>query len=114
MATVSANCPQVVSVQTGGVSPVGLEGFDTWNGPPVKVMTGFVGESVPLAGVVAAQTAAVMLAAAMTNNVNKKILNCKLLPICCRASCVITVLLLCDASLSVHAPPLASSGSIAN
>ena len=50
MLTVSVNTPQVTSVQTGGFWPMGFDGFDTGNGPPLKVMTGFDGESVPLEG----------------------------------------------------------------
>src|SRR3954453_13430972 len=54
MLTVSANCPHVASVQTGGFSPAGFDGFDALNGPPVNVTLGLDGESVALGGLVAA------------------------------------------------------------
>jgi hypothetical protein len=50
------------------LSPVGLDGFDTANGPPEKLMLGFEGESVPLEGVVPASTDSVKTVAAHTAN----------------------------------------------
>src|SRR5437763_16982160 len=58
MLTVSANCPHVASVQTGGLRPAGFDGFDALNGPPVNVTLGLDGESVAPGGEVAAASAA--------------------------------------------------------
>jgi len=56
------NWPQVRSVHAGGVSPVGLLGFESEYGPPVKVRVELAGDSVPLGGVVAANARVELIA----------------------------------------------------
>src|SRR3954468_18031050 len=53
MLVVNVNTPHVKSVQTGGVAPKGVEGFDAANGPPLKLKLGPEGDTMPAEGVVA-------------------------------------------------------------
>src|SRR5712664_1305628 len=66
--TVSAKTPHVASVQTGGFWPMGFVGLDTGKGPPLKVISGFDGERVPLAGDVCGRPCAKPIAVAMMAN----------------------------------------------